>query len=241
MEEPFDFVVIGAGSAGCAGAARLCETDRYRVLLLEAGGPDTDLWIHVPPGCPRLYANPNVNWMYETLPEPGPCERRLYHPAGKVMGGTSAINGMVYLRRLRRLAGAWLHRLGLARRPPVFPQGRGLRRSSQCRSRRGRPVERCGAAFARRTHRALARGSVLVASADPREPPAIHYNFLRNADDLHAIIAGLRLVRRIAAQPALSDYVAHELFPGSAGDSDTDFEAAIRAGGASNLSCRSSQ
>lgn len=96
--DTFDYVVTGAGSAGCVVAARLSENGRYRVLLLEAGGNDSNPWIHVPMGYPKVYADPAFNWMYESEPEPGLMGRRLYQPRGKVLGGTSAINGMVYMR-----------------------------------------------------------------------------------------------------------------------------------------------
>jgi choline dehydrogenase len=94
----FDYIVTGAGSAGCAVAARLSEDGRYRVLLLEAGGEDRGFWIHVPIGYSRLFANPRVNWMFESEPEPELEGRTMYQPRGKVLGGTSSINGMVYMR-----------------------------------------------------------------------------------------------------------------------------------------------
>src|SRR5712671_2688889 len=94
----FDYIVTGAGSAGCAVAARLSENGRYRVLLLEAGGEDRYFWIHVPVGYSRLFANPSVNWMFESEPEPELDGRSMYQPRGKVLGGTSSINGMVYMR-----------------------------------------------------------------------------------------------------------------------------------------------
>jgi hypothetical protein len=94
----FDFIVTGAGSAGCCVAARLSENGRYRVLLLEAGGEDRYWWIHVPVGYSRLFANPRVNWMFESEPEPELEGRSMYQPRGKVLGGTSSINGMVYMR-----------------------------------------------------------------------------------------------------------------------------------------------
>ena len=96
--ESFDYIVTGAGSAGCAVAARLSESGRYRVLLLEAGGKDRNPWIHIPMGFSQVYANPRVNWMYESEPEAQLGGRRLYQPRGKVLGGTSSINGMVYMR-----------------------------------------------------------------------------------------------------------------------------------------------
>jgi len=94
----FDYIVTGAGSAGCAVAARLSEDGRYRVLLLEAGGRDSYWWIHVPIGYSRLFANPRVNWMFESEPEAELEGRTMYQPRGKVLGGTSSINGMVYMR-----------------------------------------------------------------------------------------------------------------------------------------------
>ncbi|HEX3863152.1 MAG TPA: choline dehydrogenase [Stellaceae bacterium] len=94
----FDYIVTGAGSAGCCVAARLSENGRYRVLLLEAGPDDKYFWIHVPVGYSRLFANPRVNWMFESEPEPELEGRSMYQPRGKVLGGTSSINGMVYMR-----------------------------------------------------------------------------------------------------------------------------------------------
>jgi choline dehydrogenase len=97
-QEEFDFIVSGAGSAGCVVAARLSESGKYRVLLLEAGPEDKAFWIGVPMGLPMLFADPRVNWMFETEPESELNGRRMYQPRGKVLGGTSSINGMVYIR-----------------------------------------------------------------------------------------------------------------------------------------------
>src|SRR5271154_1597457 len=97
-EDTYDYIVTGAGSAGCVVAARLSESGRYSVLLLEAGGEDRYPWIHVPMGYGRLFSNPRVNWMYESEPEPELENRPMYQPRGKVLGGTSSINGMVYMR-----------------------------------------------------------------------------------------------------------------------------------------------
>jgi choline dehydrogenase len=98
MNDSFDYIVTGAGSAGCVVAARLSQSGRYRVLLLEAGGKDRNPWIHIPMGFSRVYADPRVNWMYESEPEAQLDGRALYQPRGKVLGGTSSINGMVYMR-----------------------------------------------------------------------------------------------------------------------------------------------
>jgi choline dehydrogenase len=93
-----DFIVIGAGSAGCTIAARLSEDPGTRVLLLEAGGDDTNRWIHIPLGFGKTFADPSVNWCYETEPDPRANNRRVFWPRGKVLGGSSSINGMVYIR-----------------------------------------------------------------------------------------------------------------------------------------------
>jgi len=93
-----DFVVVGAGSAGCVMAARLSEDPARRVILLEAGGHDDNRWIHIPLGFGKTFADASVNWCYETEPEAGAAGRRIYWPRGKVLGGSSSINGMVYIR-----------------------------------------------------------------------------------------------------------------------------------------------
>lgn len=93
----YDFIVVGAGSAGCAVAGRLAEVG-HSVLLLEAGGKDRNPFIHIPLGYSLLYANPAVNWCYTSAPEPNLNGRRLFQPRGKVLGGTGAINGMIYMR-----------------------------------------------------------------------------------------------------------------------------------------------
>ncbi len=95
---PFDIIVVGAGSAGCVLAGRLSEDPGRRVLLLEAGGSDRRLSIRVPIGYGLAFHDPAVNWRYETEPDPGTLGRTSYWPRGKVLGGSSAINAMVYCR-----------------------------------------------------------------------------------------------------------------------------------------------
>jgi choline dehydrogenase len=95
---PFDYIVVGAGSAGCVLANRLTASGRHRVLLLEAGGHDRHLWIHIPLGYGKLFADSRVNWLYKTEPEPELDNRQVIQPRGKVLGGSSSINGLLYLR-----------------------------------------------------------------------------------------------------------------------------------------------
>ncbi len=94
----FDYIIVGAGSAGCVLANRLTASGRHRVLLLEAGGHDRNIWIHIPLGYGKLFSNPKVNWLYSTEPEPELNNRRVIQPRGKVMGGSSSINGLLYIR-----------------------------------------------------------------------------------------------------------------------------------------------
>ena len=96
--ESFDYIVVGAGSAGCVLANRLTASGRHRVLLLEAGGPDRNIWIHIPLGYGKLFNDPKVNWLYSSEPEPDMNDRKLIQPRGKVLGGSSSINGLLYIR-----------------------------------------------------------------------------------------------------------------------------------------------
>jgi len=94
----FDYIIVGAGSAGCVLANRLSADPRNRVLLLEAGGHDNWIWFHIPVGYLFAIGNPRSDWMFKTEPEPGLNGRSLSYPRGKVIGGSSAINAMVYMR-----------------------------------------------------------------------------------------------------------------------------------------------
>jgi len=103
----YDYIIVGAGSAGCALAYRLSREASRKVLLLEAGGKDSFPPIHIPLGFAFLMKNPKVNWCYETEPEPNMHHRRIAWPRGKVLGGTSSINGMVYIRGQREDYDHW--------------------------------------------------------------------------------------------------------------------------------------
>lgn len=102
-----DYVIIGAGTAGCLLANRLSADPQRRVLLLEAGGRDNYPWIHIPVGYLYCIGNPRTDWMYQTEPEPGLNGRRLRYPRGRTLGGSSSINGMIYMRGQARDYAHW--------------------------------------------------------------------------------------------------------------------------------------
>ncbi|HVL59727.1 MAG TPA: GMC family oxidoreductase N-terminal domain-containing protein, partial [Burkholderiaceae bacterium] len=96
--DEFDFIVVGAGTAGCVLASRLSESGRHSVLLLEAGPENRSFWTRLPVGYARLFGNPRLNWRYVAGPEPELDGRRLDQPCGRLIGGTGSINGMLYVR-----------------------------------------------------------------------------------------------------------------------------------------------
>jgi len=98
IDGEFDYIIVGAGSAGCVLANRLSADPGKRVLLLEAGGKDNWIWFHIPVGYLFAIGNPRSDWMFKTEPEPGLNGRALAYPRGKVIGGSSAINAMIYMR-----------------------------------------------------------------------------------------------------------------------------------------------
>ena len=107
LDRVFDFIIVGAGSAGCVLAERLSANGRFSVLVLEAGGSDRRFFIQMPLGYGKTFYDPAVNWMYAAEPDPGLNGQRDYWPRGKVLGGSSSINALVYIRGAREDYESW--------------------------------------------------------------------------------------------------------------------------------------
>jgi choline dehydrogenase len=108
----FDYIIIGAGTAGCLLANRLSADASKRVLLIEAGRKDDYHWIHIPVGYLYCIGNPRTDWLYNTEPDAGLNGRSLRYPRGKTLGGCSSINGMIYMRGQARDYDEWAHLTG---------------------------------------------------------------------------------------------------------------------------------
>ncbi|MCV6798398.1 choline dehydrogenase [Achromobacter ruhlandii] len=107
MSDAVDYIVVGAGSAGCVLANRLSASGQHSVCLLEAGPPDRSPWIHIPIGYGKTMFHKVLNWGYYTEPDPNMLDRRIYWPRGRTLGGSSAINGLIYIRGQRQDYDAW--------------------------------------------------------------------------------------------------------------------------------------
>lgn len=107
QDSQFDYIVIGAGSSGCVLANRLTEDPQNSVCLIEAGPKDSSPWIHLPIGYGKTMWDPKVNWKFETEPDPGMNQRKIYWPRGKCLGGSSSINGLIFIRGQKEDYDGW--------------------------------------------------------------------------------------------------------------------------------------
>lgn len=104
---PYDFIIVGGGTAGCVLANRLSADGRHRVLMLEAGPRDRSPWIHLPIGYGKTMFHKSLNWGFYTEPEPTMKDRRIYWPRGRTLGGSSSINGLIFVRGQREDYDHW--------------------------------------------------------------------------------------------------------------------------------------
>ena len=130
-EKNFDYVIAGGGSAGCALAARLAEDPAISVALVEAGGHGRNLFVRMPAGNGFVFGNPDLDWAFESVPQPGLNQRQIYYPRGKALGGTSIMNGMIYMRGVPEDYDAWrdagMQGWGFADLLPYFRRSEGSR------------------------------------------------------------------------------------------------------------------
>ncbi|HEY6125243.1 MAG TPA: GMC family oxidoreductase N-terminal domain-containing protein [Steroidobacteraceae bacterium] len=170
MSDPeFDYVIIGAGTAGCLLANRLSADPSRRVLLVEAGPPDNYAWIHIPVGYLRCIGNPRTDWRYRTEPEAALHGRDLLYPRGKTLGGSSSINGMIYMRGQARDYDAWARATGddAWSWPNSLPDFRAHECSFRCEPGREDPMHGSGGEW--RVSRQRLRWDILDSFAEAAE------------------------------------------------------------------------
>ena len=162
MTENFDYIVVGAGSAGCVLANRLSEDREVRVLLVEAGGKDEHFYIHVPAGFMDIVSAEEIQWRYVSEPEPALDNRRMWQQRGRVLGGSSSINAMMYMRGnpldYEHWVGARSEGLVLGRGAALLQEVGDLRRRRRRLARRRGPARSPPGDDAEPTLRSVHRG-----------------------------------------------------------------------------------
>src|ERR1700681_2258496 len=156
LEGDFDYIVVGAGTAGCIVANRLSANPNHRVLILEAGGSDNWIWFHIPVGYLFAIGNPRADWCFKTEPEEGLNGRSLSYPRGKAVGGSSAINAMIYMRGQAADYDHW-RQLGLGRCAALFQAARESFSGRERTAQRQRRIADRGAARALGSARRVSR------------------------------------------------------------------------------------
>ena len=195
-EDTYDYIIVGAGTAGCLLANRLSADPGARVLLLEAGGKDNYHWIHIPVGYLYLMGNPRTDWGFKTAAEPGLNGRSLDYPRGRVLGGCSSINGMIYMRGQARDYDQWrqMGNPGWAW-DDVLPYFKKHRGPVGARARRLRRAARRAAASGASSSRASA-GRSSTPSATPRPRPAFPRSTISTAATTRAAATSTSTRRR---------------------------------------------
>jgi choline dehydrogenase-like flavoprotein len=231
IADVYDYVVVGAGSPGCVIAARLGEDPEVRVLLIEAGPPDGAAEIHVPVALESLWHG-RYDWGFVSEPEPGLGGQRCYLPRGCVLGGSSSLNAMLYVRGNSADYDGWaamgLEGWGYADVLPYFRRSEDNERGESVYhpvtlpgSHFGPPVAGHGFTIGPTLLRPSSRGTVTLRNQLPYTKPRIVHNYLTTPEDRRSLIDGVQVSLEVAAQPPLRAIIrAESAVPRSPSEAD---------------------